>query len=188
MPRSWRAPAADRAPCHQRAGGTHGGAPAAADDYYTQNRPQARWHDYRPRRPHPLRHGAFAGSSPGVASVATLVLAGPYKIPHMRLEGCAVYTNKANFGSFRAPSGPQACFAVESHMDIIAGKLGLDPLAFRLCISCASLTGQVLTDVSSHQVLERAAAAIGWGTAAGPHRGKLACSWWTVTGVLLGST
>ena len=137
--------------------------------------------------------GAFAGSSPGVASVATLVLAGPYTIPHMRLEGCAVYTNKANFGSFRAPSGPQACFAVESHMDIIAGKLGLDPLAFRLrhlvCEGDASLTGQVLTDVSSHQVLERAAAAIGWGTAAGPHRGKgLACSWWTVTGALLGST
>ena len=131
--------------------------------------------------------GAFAGSSPGVASVATLVLAGPYTIPHMRLEGCAVYTNKANFGSFRAPSGPQACFAVESHMDIIASKLGLDPLAFRLqhlvCEGDVSLTGQVLTDVSSHQVLERAAAAIGWGTAAGPHRGKgLACSWWTVTG------
>jgi CO/xanthine dehydrogenase Mo-binding subunit len=131
--------------------------------------------------------GAFAGSSPGVASVATLVLAGPYKIPHMRLEGCAVYTNKANFGSFRAPSGPQACFAVESHMDIIARKLDLDPLAFRLQHLVregdASLTGQVLTDVSSRQVLERAAAAIGWGTAAGPHRGKgLACSWWTVTG------
>jgi CO/xanthine dehydrogenase Mo-binding subunit len=131
--------------------------------------------------------GAFAGSSPGVASVATLVLAGPYKIPHMRLEGCAVYTNKANFGSFRAPSGPQACFAVESHMDIIAHKLCLDPLEFRLQHLVhegdVSLTGQVLTDVSSRQVLERAAAAIGWGTAAGPHRGKgLACSWWTVTG------
>src|SRR5262249_17999595 len=51
--------------------------------------------------------GAFAGSGPGVASVATLVLAGPYKIPNLRLEGVAVYTNKTNCGSFRAPSGPQ---------------------------------------------------------------------------------
>jgi CO/xanthine dehydrogenase Mo-binding subunit len=72
-------------------------------------------------------------------------------------------------------------------MDSIAGKLGLDPLEFRLRHLVhegdVSLTGQVLTAVSSRQVLERAAAAIGWGTASGPHRGKgLACSWWTVTG------
>lgn len=131
--------------------------------------------------------GAFAGSSPAVASVATMVLAGPYKIPNLYLEGCAVYTNKANFGSFRAPSGPQACFATESHMDIIARKMGLDPLALRLknlvSEGDVSMTGQVLTDVSMRQVLERAAAAIGWDQPAGPHRGKgLACSWWTVTG------
>ncbi|MBI4255725.1 MAG: molybdopterin-dependent oxidoreductase, partial [Candidatus Rokubacteria bacterium] len=36
--------------------------------------------------------GAFAGSGPGVASVATLVLAGPYRIPNLLLEGYAVYT------------------------------------------------------------------------------------------------
>src|SRR5438876_3107450 len=52
--------------------------------------------------------GAFAGSGPGVASVATLMLAGPYRIPNLLLEGYAVYTHKTNFGSFRAPSGPQA--------------------------------------------------------------------------------
>src|SRR5438034_185837 len=52
--------------------------------------------------------GAFAGSGPGVASVATLVLAGPYRIPNLLIEGYAVYTNKTNCGSFRAPSGPQA--------------------------------------------------------------------------------
>src|SRR5207247_3974737 len=76
--------------------------------------------------------GAFAGSGPGVASVATLVLAGPYKIPNLHLEGFAVYTNKTNCGSFRAPSGPQANFAVESQIDIIADALGLDPLELRL--------------------------------------------------------
>jgi CO/xanthine dehydrogenase Mo-binding subunit len=131
--------------------------------------------------------GAFAGSAPAVASVATLVLAGPYRLPHVRLEGWAVYTNKANFGSFRAPSGPQACFAVESHMDIMARHMGLDPLAFRLKNLVqegdTGVTGQVLTEVSIRQVLERAAAAIDWGKPAGPQRGKgLACGWWTVTG------
>ena len=72
------------------------------------------------------------GSGPGVASVATLVLAGPYRIPNLLLEGYAVYTNKTNCGSFRAPSGPQANFAVESQMDVIADALGLDPLELRL--------------------------------------------------------
>jgi CO/xanthine dehydrogenase Mo-binding subunit len=76
--------------------------------------------------------GAFAGSGPGVASVATMVLAGPYRTPNLFLEGYAVYTNKTNCGSYRAPSGPQANFAVESQMDIIADALGIDPLALRL--------------------------------------------------------
>ncbi len=132
--------------------------------------------------------GAFAGSGPGVASVATLVLAGPYRIPNLLIEGYAVYTNKTNCGSFRAPSGPQANFAVESQMDMIADALGLDPLDFRLKNIVREgdegPTGQVLTAVGLEECLRRAAAAIGWAdrrpTA---DRGKgLACGWWTTTG------
>src|SRR5881396_3808869 len=132
--------------------------------------------------------GAFAGSGPGVASVATLVLAGPYRIPNLLIEGYAVYTNKTNCGSFRAPSGPQANFAVESQMDIIADALGFDPLDFRLKNIVRDgdegPTGQVLTAVGLEECLRRAAAAIGWAdrrpTA---DRGKgLACGWWTTTG------
>ena len=132
--------------------------------------------------------GAFAGSGPGVASVATLVLAGPYKIPNLLLEGYAVYTNKTNCGSFRAPSGPQANFAVESQMDMIADALGLDPLEFRLRNIVREgdegPTGQVLTGVGLEECLRRAAAAIGWDDRRpAPGRGKgLACGWWTTTG------
>jgi CO/xanthine dehydrogenase Mo-binding subunit len=132
--------------------------------------------------------GAFAGSGPGVASVATLMLAGPYRIPNLLLEGYAVYTNKTNFGSFRAPSGPQANFAVESQMDVIADALGLDPLDFRLRNIVREgeegPTGQVLTAVGLEECLRRAAAAIGWSERRpGPGRGKgIACGWWTTTG------
>ncbi|HBY94131.1 MAG TPA: aldehyde oxidase [Chloroflexi bacterium] len=134
-----------------------------------------------------LDAGAFAGSSPNLASVGTLVLAGPYRIPNLRLEGCAVYTNKLVYGSMRAPTAPQACFAIESHMDIVAQKLGMDPLAFRLKNIVEEgdpgPTGQVLAPVSIHEVLQRAAEAIRWDEPAGSNRGKgLACSWWTVTG------
>src|SRR5437879_4481252 len=132
--------------------------------------------------------GAFAGSGPGVASVATLVLAGPYKIPNLRLEGFAVYTNKTNCGSFRAPSGPQANFAVESQMDIIADALGLDPLELRLKNIVREgdegPTGQVLQAVGLEECLRKAAAAIGWRDRRPARwRGKgLACGWWTTTG------
>ncbi len=132
--------------------------------------------------------GAFAGSGPGVASVATLVLAGPYKIPNLHLEGFAVYTNKTNCGSFRAPSGPQANFAVESQIDIIADALGLDPLELRLKNIVREgdegPTGQVLQAVGLEECLRKAAAAIGWqDRRPGRWRGKgLACGWWTTTG------
>ena len=110
--------------------------------------------------------GAFAGSGPGVASVATLVLAGPYRTPNLFLEGYAVYTNKTNCGSYRAPSGPQANFAVESQMDIIADALGIDPLELRLRNIVREgdegPTGQVLTAVGLEECLLRAADAIGW--------------------------
>jgi len=132
--------------------------------------------------------GAFAGSGPGVASVATLVLAGPYRTPNLHLEGYAVYTNKTNCGSYRAPSGPQANFAVESQMDIIADALGIDPLELRLRNIVREgdegPTGQVLSAVGLEECLRRAAEAIGWrDRRPGPGRGKgLAIGWWTTTG------
>ena len=132
--------------------------------------------------------GAFAGSGPGVASVATLMLAGPYRIPNLLLEGYAVYTNKTNFGSFRAPSGPQANFAVESQTDIIADALGIDPLDFRLRNIVREgeegPTGQVLTAVGLEECLRKVADAIGWADRRpAPGRGKgIACGWWTTSG------
>lgn len=132
--------------------------------------------------------GAFAGSGPGVASVATLILAGPYRIPNLFLEGYAVYTNKTNCGSFRAPSGPQANFAMESQTDMIADALGVDPLEFRLKNIVREgdegPTGQVLSGVGLEECLLRVANAIGWkDRRPGPWRGKgIACGWWTTTG------
>jgi CO/xanthine dehydrogenase Mo-binding subunit len=132
--------------------------------------------------------GAFAGSGPGVASVATLGLAGPYRIPNLLVEGLAVYTNKTNCGSYRAPSGPQANFAVESQMDIMADALGIDPLQFRLRHIVRDgdegPTGQALNGVGLEECLRKAAAAIGWEERRpGPWRARgLACGWWTTTG------
>jgi CO/xanthine dehydrogenase Mo-binding subunit len=132
--------------------------------------------------------GAYSESSPGMASVGPMILPGPYRWEALAVEGIAVYTNKANCGSYRAPGAPQAAFAGESQVDRIAAELGIDPLELRLLNAVrdgdVGPSGQVLEAVSITETLERAAERIGWGEPAGPNRGKgLACSWWTTTGM-----
>ncbi|HEX2886953.1 xanthine dehydrogenase family protein molybdopterin-binding subunit [Vineibacter terrae] len=132
--------------------------------------------------------GACSGSGPGTGAVALQCLVGPYRTPNLLMESLAVYTNKVPSGSFRAPSGPMANFAVESQMDIIAKDLGIDPLEIRLrnIVREGDLgpAGEVLKDVSIEECLRRAADAISWhDRAAEPGRGKgIACSWWMTTG------
>jgi CO/xanthine dehydrogenase Mo-binding subunit len=132
--------------------------------------------------------GAFAGSGPGTAAISLQIMAGPYKTPALALEGIAVYTNKVPSGSFRAPAGPMANFAVESQMDMIAKDLGIDPLEIRLrnIVKEGDLgpSGEVHRSVSIEECLRRAAAAIGWkNRSPEPGRGKgIACSWWMTTG------
>ncbi len=132
--------------------------------------------------------GAFAGSGPGTGAIALQVLVGPYRTPALALESRAVYTNKVPSGSFRAPAGPMANFAVESQMDIIAQDLGIDPLELRLrnVVHEGDLgpSGEKLEAVSIEECLRKAAAAIGWEDGpARPGRGKgIACSWWLTTG------
>ena len=132
--------------------------------------------------------GAFAGSGPGTAAISLQIMAGPYKTPALALEGIAVYTNKVPSGSFRAPAGPMANFAVESQMDMIAKDLGIDPLEIRLrnIVKEGDLgpSGEVHKSVSIEECLRQAAAAIGWeNRSPEPGRGKgIACSWWMTTG------
>jgi CO/xanthine dehydrogenase Mo-binding subunit len=132
--------------------------------------------------------GAFAGSGPGTAAISLQIMAGPYKTPALALEGIAVYTNKVPSGSFRAPAGPMANFAVESQMDMIAKDLGIDSLEIRLrnIVKEGDLgpSGEVHKSVSIEECLRRAAAAIGWeNRSPEPGRGKgIACSWWMTTG------
>jgi CO/xanthine dehydrogenase Mo-binding subunit len=132
--------------------------------------------------------GAFANSGPGTGAIALQVLVGPYRTPSLDLESISVYTNKVAAGSFRAPAGPMANFAVESQMDIIADDLGIDPLELRLRNVVKEgdqgPSGEVLFGVSIEECLLKAADAIGWRERR-PGKGRakgIACSWWLTTG------
>ncbi|MBP6818805.1 MAG: xanthine dehydrogenase family protein molybdopterin-binding subunit [Ferrovibrio sp.] len=128
--------------------------------------------------------GAASGSGPLIASTGVTLLAGPYKLPNLLIEGRSIYTNNHPTGSVRAPSGPMSNFASESQMDIIAHDLGIDPLEIRLrnIIHEGDLspTGQVMTQVGLEECLLKAAEAIGWDKRnPEKNRGKgLACAAW----------
>ena len=79
-----------------------------------------------------LDTGGYADNGPAVAIRAATRVLGPYRIPHIRTDAYAVYTNAGSAGSFRAIGAPQTIFAGESQMDIIASSLGIDPAELRL--------------------------------------------------------
>jgi len=76
--------------------------------------------------------GAYSGFGAMAGARCTNMLGGWYLMPNCHIDGYVVYTNKQVCGPVRGPGGPQAAFAVESHMDSIAAKLGMDPVEFRL--------------------------------------------------------
>ena len=73
--------------------------------------------------------GAYPG---GPLMAGSNLLGGYYQWPNLEIEGFEVITNRANVGALRAPGTPQATFAIESQMDIMARELGLDLLEFRM--------------------------------------------------------
>jgi CO/xanthine dehydrogenase Mo-binding subunit len=68
----------------------------------------------------------------GVESIAAMLSAGPYRWQAQELTALGVATNRVPFGAYRAPTAAPAAFAVESLIDELAEKLGVDPLELRL--------------------------------------------------------
>ena len=73
--------------------------------------------------------GAYPGSPIGGG---TLCATGPYNIANLLVDGYDVVCNKQKVQAYRAPGQPQGAFAVEPVIDELAGKLGIDPIEFRL--------------------------------------------------------
>jgi carbon-monoxide dehydrogenase large subunit len=69
------------------------------------------------------------GTTP-VRNVAQF-LAGPYRVPHLRLEAHAMVSNKTPTGTFRAPGRYEGSFFCERLLDLAARDLGLDRLDIR---------------------------------------------------------
>ena len=105
--------------------------------------------------------GAYCTLTPVVLSRATLHAAGPYRCPNVRVRARATRTNTPPNGAFRGFGAPQVEFATETHMNVIAERLGLSPAELRgrnaYDLGDTTATGQVLREsVAAREVLRLA--------------------------------
>ena len=110
--------------------------------------------------------GAYADCGPGVATKLGYAGVGPYRIPHVRVDSLAIYTNLPPNGAFRGYGAMQSIFASERAMDVLAERLGMSPLELRrknlLRDGDRFATGEVMHDVHFEECLQAAADAVGY--------------------------
>ena len=110
--------------------------------------------------------GAYADIGPRTSKNGGYSSGGPYRIPNLKLDSYAIYTNKTPGGAYRGFGVPQVCWAYEQQMDQIAERLGVDPLEIRLRNVVGEgdsfATGEILHAVPIREALLRAAEAIRW--------------------------
>jgi 4-hydroxybenzoyl-CoA reductase alpha subunit len=113
-----------------------------------------------------LENGAYTSYGPGVSLTESMLGGALYRLPAYRYDGYTVYTNNPFGGAFRGFGSPQWTFAVESHTDMVAERLGLDRVEFRLKNlhrpGEKAISGPTLTSCGVAEALEAAAAGIGW--------------------------
>jgi carbon-monoxide dehydrogenase large subunit len=121
--------------------------------------------------------GAYAAFKPGDPpnlGGATFTN-GVYRIPHYSIRSYGVYTNSVPCGYYRAPGQPQAVFAAESHMDLIAKALRMDPLELRLKNLLRDGDklpgGRSVDKVRARETVEAAAKQAAWGKEKGKNIG-----------------
>ena len=91
-------------------------------------------------------------------------------ISGLELYGCPnavstvypVYTNRTTSGNFRGPSDPQGFFGIESMMDDVAYKLGIDPVEFAMKNMRGPGAGVVFTNFSLDECIRRGAELFDW--------------------------
>jgi CO/xanthine dehydrogenase Mo-binding subunit len=110
--------------------------------------------------------GAYNSTAPTMIALSCFFLMIPYKVPNLIYEGYHVYTNKPVGGAMRGHGIPQARFAVERQLDMIAERLGLDPAEVRIKNSIHAGEPHpakfIINTCGFSDSVKKAAEAIGW--------------------------
>jgi CO/xanthine dehydrogenase Mo-binding subunit len=119
----------------------------------------------------------YADTGPNVAAKGGWAAVGPYRFDHVEVDADCVYTNRPSNGAFRGYAATQAAWASEQCVDLLAERLGVDPLQLRLQNVLRDgdrfATGEVMHDFRVAECLESAARQIGW---AADRRGAGLCA------------
>jgi len=129
---------------------------------------------------HTVNHVVNSGAYAAFKSYGTIAganeAAGPYRVANSRIDSTFVYTNTVPGGFMRAPGEPEGVFAIESHMDEVARRIGMDPVEFRLknliVEGDETAFGERLHDVRARETLVAAAEAAGYGAPKAPFVGR----------------
>jgi CO/xanthine dehydrogenase Mo-binding subunit len=110
--------------------------------------------------------GAYADIGPRVTQKSGFTAAGPYEIDNVWIDSAALYTNLPPAGALRGFGIPQLVWAYESHTDLLARRLGMDPIAFRrrnlLRDGRPQATGTIMRDAAILAVLDALEARLDW--------------------------
>ena len=110
--------------------------------------------------------GAYADIGPRVTHKSGFTAGGPYDIDNVWIDSHAMYTNLTPAGALRGFGMPQLVFAHESHTDMIARELKIDPVEFRrknvLHNGRPQATGTILKDAPLEPILDHVADRLRW--------------------------
>jgi CO/xanthine dehydrogenase Mo-binding subunit len=110
--------------------------------------------------------GAYADIGPRVTQKSGFTAPGPYDIENVSIASYEIYTNRPPAGALRGFGIPQLVWAYESHTDMIARSLGIDPIAFRraniLRDGRPQASGTPMRDAAIERVLDALAQHMNW--------------------------
>ncbi len=120
--------------------------------------------------------GAYVDIAARVVGKASFVACGPYRTPHARILGRALFSHTTPSTAFRGFGIPQYAWAIESQMNEAARLLGLDPVEIRLRNlpekGEAFIPGDTPADGHWAEAVQKAAVAIGWDKPLAKGRGR----------------
>jgi CO/xanthine dehydrogenase Mo-binding subunit len=134
-----------------------------------------------------LNVGAYSGITPLITKNSSYGAVGTYRIPNFKFDSFGVATNEPPTGAFRGFGTPEVIWAIESNMDIIAEKLGIDPVEMRqkniLNEGEKDVCGMSTSSIGARQCLEDVREWIRWGNQMPVEKGP----WKRGRGIALGN-
>jgi len=134
-----------------------------------------------------LNVGAYAGYGPIITRNCTFGMVGTYWVPNIKVDSYGIYTNEPPVAAYRGFGSAEVNWAIESHMDMIAEKLGIDPAEVRkrnlLKEGDINANGEIVHSIGARECLEQVADSIGYNNKSNKEEGP----WRRGKGLALGN-